>query len=116
MPGGRGAKLLGAGAIGSAIAASVCCLGPIVLALLGLGGAALLLKFELDRPDFLGATVLALGGAFSLTYRRPSSESCAPGAACANPSTRGRQKIALWGVTAIVFLIAGFPYYGTSLF
>jgi mercuric ion transport protein len=116
MPGDRNTRLLGAGAIGAAFAASACCVGPIVLALLGLGGGALLLKFEPYRPYFLGATALALGGAFFLTYRRPSPESCEPGAACSNPSTRRRQKIALWIVAAIVLLIAAFPYYGTYLF
>jgi len=65
-----GTRLLNAGAIGSAIAASICCLGPLALAVLGLGGGALLLKFEPYRPYFLIVTALFLGAAFYLTYRR----------------------------------------------
>jgi mercuric ion transport protein len=116
MFGERNTRILGAGAIGAALAASLCCLGPIILALLGLGGGALLLKFEAYRPYFLGATALALGGAFLSTYRYSSSERCAPERDCPNPSARKRQKIALWIVTVIVALIAAFPYYGSYLF
>lgn len=109
-------KVLSAGAIGSAIAASICCLGPIVLALLGLGGGALLLKFESYRPYFLAATALFLGAAFYVTYRRPAGEECEPDSACARPASRKGQKIALWIVTVIVVLAAAFPYFSGALF
>lgn len=109
-------KLLSAGAIGSAVAASICCLGPLVLAFVGLGGGALLLKFEPYRPLFLVATALLLGGAFYWTYRRPLPEDCEPGSACARPSSRNGQRIALWIVTVIVLLAAAFPYFSEALF
>ncbi len=109
-------RLLSAGAIGSAVAASICCLGPLVLALLGLGGGVLLLKFEPYRPHFLVATALFLGAAFYLTYRRPPVEECVPGSACARPTTRKRQKIALWIVTVVVVLAAAFPYFSRVVF
>jgi mercuric ion transport protein len=104
------------GAIGAAVAASVCCIGPLVLALLGLGGGALLLKFEPYRPVFLAITGLILAAAFHVTYRRRPVEECEPGTACANPASRKGQKIMLWIVTAIVLLLAAFPYYGKFLF
>jgi len=109
-------KLLNAGALGSAVAASICCIGPLVFALLGLGGGALLLKFEPYRPFLLVATALFLGAAFSLTYSRPSPEECEPGSACATPTSRKGQKIALWIVTAIVVVAAAFPYFSGALF
>ena len=109
-------KLLNAGAIGSAIAASICCFGPLALALLGLGGGALLLKFTPYRPYFLGVATLFLGAAFYLTYRRPAPEDCEPGSACASPRARRGQKIALWIVAAIVALAAAFPYLSGMLF
>ncbi len=109
-------RLVSAGAVASAFVASVCCLGPLVLALLGLSGGALLLKFEPYRPYLLGATALFLGAAFYLTYRRPPVEECAPGSACAQPSSRNGQKIALWIVTVIVVLAAAFPYFSGALF
>ena len=109
-------KLLNAGAIGSAIVASLCCIGPLALALLGLGGGALLLKFAPYRPFFLAATALFLGAAFYLTYRRQSPEECAPGSVCAQPTSRKTQKTVLWIVTLIVVLAAAFPYFSGAFF
>lgn len=109
-------KVLAGSAIGTALAASVCCIGPLLFALLGLGGGALLLKFESYRPVLLVATSLILASAFYVTYRRRPAEECRPGTACANPASRQGQKIMVWVVTAIVLLLATFPYYGKFLF
>jgi len=109
-------KLLNAGAIGSAIVASLCCIGPLALALLGLGGGALLLKFAPYRPFFLAATALFLSVAFYLTYRRPRPEECAPGSVCAQPASRKTQKTVLWIVTVIAVLAAAFPYFSGAFF
>ena len=84
-----GSRLLETGAIGSAIAASVCCLGPLLLAVLGLGGGALFLKFAPYRPLFAVMTVLSLGGAFYLSYRASPSDECEPGTACARSGRDG---------------------------
>ena len=110
------ASLLGAGAVGSAVAAAICCFGPLVLAVLGLGGGALLLKLEPYRPYSLAAAGLFLGAAFFASYRRPSEEECSPGSSCAVPSSRRRQRIVLWLVTAVVALAAAFPYFSRWLF
>ncbi|MEO8190571.1 MAG: mercuric transporter MerT family protein [Acidobacteriota bacterium] len=109
-------KLLHVGAIGSAIAASICCFGPLALALLGIGGGALLLKFTPYRPYFLGVAAFFLSATFYLTYRRPAPETCEPGSACASPTKRSGQKIALWIVTVIVAIAAAFPYLSGILF
>jgi len=109
------ARLLSAGALLSAVAASVCCIGPVALALLGLGGGALLLKFEPYRAYLLAATALFLGAAFYLTYRRAAVQDCA-GSACRPAASRKSQKAALWIVTLIVVLAATFPYYSNRLF
>jgi len=108
-------RLANAGAVGSAIAASICCFGPLLLALLGLGGGALLLKLEPYRPFFLGASALFLGAGFYLAYRPPVIEECESGSACAIPANRKGQKLALWIVAAIVVLAAVFPYLSTVL-
>jgi len=107
-------KLLAGGAVGAAIAASVCCIGPLLLALLGLGGGALLVKLEPYRPYFLAATGSILAGAFYVTYRRAPAEHCEPGTACGPGSRRGK-KVVLWIVTGIVLLLAAFPYYSKYL-
>ena len=108
-------RLLSGGAVASAVAASVCCFGPLVLAVLGLGGGALLLKLEPYRPFSLAAAALFLGAAFSLAYRRRPTEECG-GSACAVPSSRRGQRTMLWIVAAIVALAAAFPYLSRWLF
>ena len=59
------------GAVAAAIAASACCVGPLLFALLGLGGAGALVALEPYRPLFTAVTVLLLGIGWYLTYRRP---------------------------------------------
>jgi mercuric ion transport protein len=116
VDGAGNAKLLSAGAVASAVAASICCFGPLALAILGLGGGALLLKLEPYRPYSLAAAVIFLGGAFYLAYRRNPEEECEPGSACARPASRWGQRIALWIVAAVVLLAAAFPWYSRWLF
>src|SRR5260370_42701418 len=101
-------KVVTGGALGAALAASVCCIGPLVLALLGLGGGALLLKFEPYRPVFLVITGLILAGAFYVIYRRQPVEESEPGTACAKPGSTKGQKTTPWSVTAILLVPAAF--------
>ena len=109
-------KLLNVGAVASAIGASICCFGPLLLALSGLGGGALLLRFAPYRPWFLAGTAVLLAASFYQTYRRTPTENCETGAVCASPSTRRAQKIALWVVTFLVLLVAALPYYSELVF
>ena len=60
-----------AGAVVSGVLASVCCIGPLLLAVLGIGGAGLLARFEIYRPAFTAATFALLGVGFWLAYRKP---------------------------------------------
>ena len=105
----NGSKTLisAAGAVVAALAASACCIGPLVLAVLGLGGAASALALAPYRPWLLGVSFLLLGAAFYLTYRRPAG-ACAPGEACVTPRTR-RGRLLLWIATIVVLLAAAFP-------
>jgi mercuric ion transport protein len=111
-----GARLMSVGALLSSVTASICCIGPIALALLGLGGGAILLKFEPYRPYLLTVTTLFLGAAFYLTYRRPAVEDCASDSACSSAVSGRGQKLALWIVTLMVVLAATFPYFSKWLF
>ena len=108
-----GLRALETGAIGSAIAASICCLGPLLLAVLGLGGGALLLRFEPYRPLFTILTVLLLGAAFYLSYRKNPSKECDPASACAYPRRTGR--MGLWLATGIVILLTALSYLAQRL-
>jgi mercuric ion transport protein len=109
-------RLLTGSAAASAVAASICCVGPLALAVLGLGGGAFLLPLAPYRPYLLGASTLLLGAAYYLTYRRRPVEDCVPGSACARPSIRRGQKVALWIVTILVALAIAFPHLSEALF
>ena len=114
MDGAGNVKFLSAGAVAAAVAASICCFGPLALALLGLGGGALLSKLEPYRPYSLSVAGLFLGGAFYQSYRR--SDDCEPGSSCERPASRRGQRFVLWIVAAVVALVAAFPYYSKWLF
>ncbi|HYS54623.1 MAG TPA: mercuric transporter MerT family protein [Thermoanaerobaculia bacterium] len=96
----------------TAIAASICCIGPIVAAFLGFTSLAALAKYEPLRPLFAGITVALLGGSFYFSYRKPPAETCEPGSVCAKHGATKVQKInriVLWAITAIVIIVLTFP-------
>jgi mercuric ion transport protein len=103
-----GTGLLGVGAVASAVAASLCCLGPLVLAVTGLAGGAMFHLFAPYRAVFAALTILFLGGAFYWTYRRPSPGACETDGACTRPTVRRGTKIALWVSATLVLLLAAF--------
>ena len=105
-----GSGWLGAGALVAAAGASVCCVLPVVVALAGVGSAALGATFEPYRPYLTGATLLLLGFAFYRAYR-PDQTECAEGESCAVPNNRRRQRLLLWIVSAVAILLLTFPYY-----
>jgi len=104
-----GTSSLATGGI-AAILASTCCLGPLVLVSLGLGGAWVsnLTMLEPFRPWLLGAALIALFFAYRRIFRPAAS--CQPGEACAIPATRRAYKIVFWVVAALVAVALGFPY------
>ena len=94
----------------SAIGASICCVGPLVLLALGVSGAwiASLTALEPYRPIFIGLTLLFLGFAFYRLYlARPA---CSPESACANPRTLNRQRLGFWIVTVLVLGLIAVPW------
>lgn len=108
-----------AGSILSAFLATACCVGPLIFALLGLGGAGLLIRFEPYRPYFIVLTVALLGTGFFFTYRRPTlAAPASDGAACACPAPRTNRlgRIMLWVATVLVGAFLLFPYLVPILF
>ena len=92
----------------TALAASICCIGPIVAAFLGLTSFAALVKYEPLRPLFTVMTFAFLGGSFYLAYRKPKA-ACEPGSACATNTLPRFTRLLLWSVTAIVAHVLTFP-------
>lgn len=104
---GSGALL--AGGI-TAILASTCCLGPLVLVALGFSGAWIgnLTALEPYRPIFIGVALVAMFFAWRRIYR-PAAV-CAPDEVCAVPQVKATYKVLFWIVAALVLLALTFPY------
>ena len=105
--------ILSVGGLSAALLASVCCIGPLVFAALGVGvgatgflaGTAGFLKGLLPyRPAFIGLTILLLGISFYLAYEKPKSAVCAPGEVCAS-GTRGDVNRAWFWIMAVIALV-----------
>ena len=97
----------------SAAVASLCCILPVAVAVLGVGSAAFGAWFEPWRPLFVIITVALLAVAFYQVYRPVP---CGPDEACAVRVSRRRQRIFLWAVAGISILLMAFPYYVEWLF
>lgn len=94
----------------AAILASACCLGPLVLLILGFSGAWIgnLTVLEPYRPIFIGAALVALFFAGRRIFR--PAQACKPGEVCAVPQVRVAYKFIFWVVAALVVIAFGFPY------
>lgn len=95
--------------VAAAVGASVCCVGPLVLLTLGVGGAWIskLTALEPIRPVLIGMTFVFLGLAFRRLYLVP--QVCAPETACAHPATLPRQRIVFWVATATLLVLLAIP-------
>ncbi len=94
----------------AALFAGACCVAPLVLVSMGLGGAWLA-NFQLlepYRPVFIGIALAALGFAGWRIYR-PAAE-CKPGEVCAVPQIRRGYRIGFWIVAALLLAMLGLPY------
>jgi copper chaperone CopZ len=100
------------GSIVAAIAASLCCIGPLVVLALGLGTFGAAAALESVRPYLLGLTALLLAGAFYLTYRKREVK-CE--GSCQSTGAGRPSKIVLWIATVAIIGFATFPYYSTAL-
>lgn len=94
----------------AALLASACCLGPLVLVLLGVSGAWIgnLTALEPYRPIFIAAACIALFFAGRRIFR--PAQACEPGEVCAIPQVRTAYKAIFWLVAALVLLALVFPY------
>jgi mercuric ion transport protein len=108
-PSTTGARPLLAAAL-AAVLASVCCLGPLVLLMLGISGAWIgnLAVLEPYRPIFIAAALVAMFFAHRRIFR--PAQACKPGEVCAIPQVRRTYKTLFWVVAALVFVALAFPY------
>jgi mercuric ion transport protein len=108
---GNGQKLAAAGGIIGALAASSCCILPVVLFSLGISGAWIgnFTQLAPYQSYFIAATLAFIGIGYWLVYRS-SKAACADGEACARPLPNRFVKIALIAATVIVFAAWAFDY------
>lgn len=94
--------LLAAGGMIGAVLASACCIGPLVLLLLGVSGAWIgnLTALAPYQPIFLTATFILLAAGFWQVYRKPKAV-CEPDSYCASPASDRLLKVALWVATVL---------------
>ncbi|KVD85848.1 mercury transporter MerT [Burkholderia ubonensis] len=105
----NGSESLVAGVL-TALGASVCCVAPLVLVALGIGGSwvASLTAMEPVRPIFVGLTLVFLGLAFRKLYLVPQ-ETCASGTTCADSRTLKRQRLMFWVVAVLLLGLLAVP-------
>jgi len=100
------------GGIITAIIASLCCIGPVLVALVGIGSVGAFAIFETYRPYLIGVTILLLGVAFYLVYRTREVH-CEDGT-CKIESAGKWNKVGVWGATFLAAIAIAFPYLGVA--
>lgn len=99
-------KLLAAGGVIAALAASSCCVAPLAFAVVGLSGAWIgqLTMLAPYQPAFFAAAVACIGLGLRSAYGK-EADACA-GPECAASWSRRATRAALWLAT-ILLLISG---------
>ena len=108
--------LLAAGGLLGALAASSCCILPLVLFSLGIGGAWIgnLTALAPYQPIFVAIALGFLAAGFDGVYRRPK-RACAAGDSCARPLPNRLVKTSLWVASVLVIAALAFPYVAPTL-
>jgi len=99
----------------AALAASSCCLLPVVLFTLGVGGAWIgnLVRLAPLQPYFIAAAAASLGAGYWLVYR--SRNACANHGTCSTPIADRLVTSVLAVATVLVVLAIGFKFLAPML-
>jgi len=109
----KSGMLIGSGVIAGFIA-SLCCIGPLVLTILGVSGAAVLAKFEVIRIPMTIAVIALFGMAGFSLYRK--RKTCEPGSICADPKKFRKMVLVFWIGLAIALVEVTSPQWVMCLF
>ena len=104
-------SLAATGGVLGAIVASSCCILPLVLFSLGIGGAWMgnLTALAPYKPYVLTVTAGLLGYGFYLAYWKPN-RTCHESGACARPARNRTERVALWMAALLAFAAFAFDY------
>jgi mercuric ion transport protein len=113
----RQQRLMAAGGLVGALAASSCCILPLVLFSLGVSGAWIgnLTQLAPYQPFFIAATIACLGYGYWLVYRS-SKVACVSGEACARPLSNWVVQLGLIVGTVLVIAAIGLDLLAPWLF
>ncbi|MCH7615316.1 MAG: mercury transporter MerT [Nitrospinae bacterium] len=113
------ASLASLGGIIAAFFASLCCIGPVVFAALGVGvgatgilasTAGFLKAFVPYRPFFIVVALAAIGTGFYLVYRKPKAD-CNLESHFTDSRTRSKPVVILWMATVLTLFFVLSPYW-----
>lgn len=88
--------------------ASLCCIGPLILTILGVSGAAALAKLDAFRLPLIFLVLGIFGYAGYILYKKRNV--CEPGSICSDPKKYRRMVIAYWIGLVIATLGLVSPY------
>jgi mercuric ion transport protein len=111
-----GQRLAVAGGLLGALAATACCIAPLVLFTLGVGGAWMsnLTALAPYQPYILALTVACLGYGYWLVYRS-RRRACAASELCARPFPNRLMFVGLGIATVLVVAAVGFDFFAPIL-
>lgn len=109
-------RLIAAGGLLGALAASSCCILPLLLFGLGVGGAWIgnFTRLAPYQPCFIAATIAFVGYGYRLAYRS-SARACAADEACVRPLPNKLVKAGLIAATILIVIALGFDFLGPLL-
>jgi mercuric ion transport protein len=104
------ARLIAAGGMVGALAASACCILPLVFVTVGISGAWIgnLTALAPFKPYFAAGTLALLGYGHYLVYVRPK-QACVD-SSCARPLPGRVVKFTLWIATVLIVVALAFDY------
>ena len=100
------------GAVVTAFLASLCCIGPAVLAAAGVGGLGFLSIFNAYRPYLIGLSLALLGLTFFRVYRK--REVLCEDGSCKMQSAGRWSKTMVWIAFALISVLIAYPNFGSG--
>jgi mercuric ion transport protein len=101
-------KLMASGGVITAFVSSLCCIGPLALGVLGIGGASSLMFLEDYRSPMVIGVALFLTIGWIMNYRLEKSE-CCDESICVDPKLKRKRRISLSALTIVSMLFIFSP-------
>lgn len=110
-------RWLAVGGVLGALFASACCIGPLLLLMLGISGAWIgnLTALEPYKPIFAVVALGFIAAGFWQVYFRKSVD-CVPDSYCARPSAAWIIQTALWAALVLVLLALTIDWWAPLLY